>query len=61
VLSVDRVARAGYRGFMKGRCIVVCGFSNRAMLVLLRLLPRSTVAKLTGMSQQDRRRALRSG
>jgi uncharacterized protein len=61
MLPVDRVARAGYDGFIKGRSIVVCGFTNRAALMLTRLLPRGTLAKLVGLSQQGRRRALRLG
>ena len=61
VLPVDRVARLGYDGFMRGRSVVVCGFANHAVLALLRLLPRAVATKLVGMSQQDRRRALRRG
>jgi short-subunit dehydrogenase len=61
VLSAERVARDGYRGFMQGRRLVVSGFLNRLALLLPRLLPRTLLARLLGLSQQDRRRALRRG
>jgi hypothetical protein len=61
VLGAERVARDGYRAFMRGRRIVVSGFVNKAALLLPRLLPRRLLTRLIGASQQDRRRALRRG
>jgi short-subunit dehydrogenase len=39
--SAERVARAGYDGFMAGRRVVVPGLLNRIMALLPRLLPRA--------------------
>jgi short-subunit dehydrogenase len=41
--SVDRVARDGYDGLMRGKRCVIPGFVNKAMIVLARLLPRDLV------------------
>jgi short-subunit dehydrogenase len=61
VRPAERVARDGYIGFMTGRSVVICGLSNRVVLALPRILPRGLLIGLVGMSQQDRRRALRRG
>jgi short-subunit dehydrogenase len=61
VRPAERVARDGYAGFLKGRSVVICGFSNHMVLALPRILPRGMLIGLVGMSQQDRRRALRRG
>jgi short-subunit dehydrogenase len=38
--SVEQVARAAYRGMMKGRIRVIPGFSNKLLALAPRLLPR---------------------
>ena len=35
----DRVAREGYEGLMRGRRVVIPGFANKAMALLLRFVP----------------------
>lgn len=59
VHSAGRIARDGYDGFMAGRCLVVTGWTNKAVKVLPRLLPRGWVLKIAGFSQSGRRKALR--
>lgn len=46
-LNVGEVARAGYRGFRKGRVIVVPRLANRFVVLLTRLAPRSLVRTIT--------------
>ena len=43
--SADRVARAGYEGFMAGHRVVVPGTPNRVLTLLPRLLPRGLVTE----------------
>lgn len=43
-LSPEFVARAGYRGFLKGRRIIIPGIINRLLRFADRLLPSATVA-----------------
>jgi hypothetical protein len=50
--SVERVAREGYAGLMRGRRVVVPGSANRVASILPRLLPRGLVLSLV----QRRRR-----
>jgi short-subunit dehydrogenase len=45
--SADRVARAGYEGFMGGHRLVIPGAPNRVLTLLPRLLPRGLVAEGT--------------
>jgi short-subunit dehydrogenase len=45
---------AGYRGLMAGKRLVVPSFSNRAITVLMRLLPRGAVVALMGVVQRRR-------
>jgi hypothetical protein len=46
-LSVERVARAAYRGLMRGRRVVVPGVANKVVAALApRLLPRETLLRI---------------
>lgn len=46
MLPARRVARIGYRGFMRGDRVVVAGTGNRIMASLLRLTPRGLLLSL---------------
>jgi short-subunit dehydrogenase len=50
-LDARTVACAGYRGFRKGRVLVVPGWRNRLSVFAVRLLPRAVVRKVTGYLQ----------
>jgi uncharacterized protein len=49
-LPADRVARIGYRGFMRGQRVVVAGLSNRIAAFLLRLTPNALLLPLADQS-----------
>ena len=57
--SDERVARETYRGFMRGKRVIVPGLINRMTVALPRLLPRGLVLKLVHANQMRtaRRRA----
>lgn len=40
-LSAERVARIGYRGFIRGKRVVVAGLGNRIALFLVRIMPHA--------------------
>jgi short-subunit dehydrogenase len=44
--TVERVAREGYEGFLRGRRIVVTGGANKLVITLYRFLPRALVLRL---------------
>ena len=44
--TVERVAREGYEGFLRGRRIVVTGGANKLVTTLYRFLPRALVLRL---------------
>ncbi|MAG57210.1 MAG: short-chain dehydrogenase [Planctomycetes bacterium] len=44
--SALSVAKAGHRGFRKGRAVVIPGFSNKLAMLLVRLTPRRFVRKI---------------
>ena len=48
------VAKAGYEGLMKGKMIVVPGFSNKVIRVASKVMPRGIVAKVAGKMNRDR-------
>lgn len=52
--SAERVAQEGYRGLAAGRRLVVPGFGNKLVTVLLRLMPRRMV--LAAVDARHRRR-----
>ena len=45
-LPAERVAQIGYRGFMRGKRVVVAGFGNRIAVSLLRLIPNALLLPL---------------
>jgi short-subunit dehydrogenase len=51
--SMD-VARAGYDGLMKGKLIVVPGFSNKVIRVASKVVPRGMLARVAGKMNMDR-------
>jgi short-subunit dehydrogenase len=55
-LSAERVAREGYDGYKAGKRLVVPGFGNKLVPLMVRLLPRSVVLSLTGSRQKMRQR-----
>jgi uncharacterized protein len=58
-LPAERVARAGYRGLMRGRRVVVPGIANRLVAAVApRLVPRALV--LAAMGARQARRQVRS-
>jgi short-subunit dehydrogenase len=54
--SAERVARAGYEGFMAGHRVVVPGKPNRVVTLLPRFLPRALVLAMAGLSWRRLRR-----
>ncbi|HXF88899.1 MAG TPA: SDR family oxidoreductase [Xanthobacteraceae bacterium] len=46
--SAASVARAGYKGLMRGRRLVIPGFENKMVTLFLRLLPRRVALELVG-------------
>lgn len=48
------VARAGHRGYRKGKILVIPGLLNRLVPFVVRLLPRSWVRKMAGSLQRAR-------
>jgi len=45
-LSAERVARAGYDGFMRGKRVIVPGFGNRMTILLTRIVPDTVLLPL---------------
>jgi uncharacterized protein len=54
VMSAERVARIGYKAFMRGERTVVPGFFNRLMVSSIRFTPRKIVARI-GTSMMKKR------
>jgi short-subunit dehydrogenase len=52
--TAEDVALAGYRGFMKGRRLIVPGWSNKLVMFAPRILPRGLVLTLADLSQKIR-------
>ncbi len=45
-MTAEPVARAGYRGLMRGKAIVIPGIANRMLVQALRVTPRALVRRL---------------
>lgn len=45
MMSASEVALAGYRGMLAGKRLVVPGFKNKLLLILLRFVPRGVVLR----------------
>jgi short-subunit dehydrogenase len=56
-LSAERVAEAGYRGLMQGRRTVVPGLINKAVVTVIRFVPRRLLLALVDARQRRRRPA----
>lgn len=54
VLDVAKVARAGWRGAMRGRRVVVPGIANRVLAAGARLSPRRLTTKIARKLQEKR-------
>jgi len=53
-MSSMEVAKAGYDGLMKGKLIVVPGFSNKVIRVASKVVPRGMLARVAGKMNMDR-------
>ena len=49
MLPPDRVAQIGYRGFMRGKRVVVAGLGNKIVVLLLRLIPNALLLRAVDM------------
>jgi uncharacterized protein len=56
-LPAEKVAQAGYDGFMAGKRLVVPGFANKLVTFLPRLLPRAAVLSMIEAHQRGRKRS----
>ena len=54
-LPADRVAPLGYRGFMRGKRVVVAGLRNRIAVLLLRLTPNALLLPIMDQGMRDTR------
>jgi hypothetical protein len=52
-LPPERVARIGYRGFMRGRRVVVAGLGNKIVVSLLRFVPNALLLPLVGQRMRE--------
>ena len=52
VMDAGDVARAGYRGLMRGKRMVVPGLMNRALPFVVRISPRGVVARVSRFLQE---------
>ena len=55
VADAQSVARAGYRGLMRGQAIVIPGARNRLLALAVRLFPRGVVTQVVRGVQERRR------
>jgi len=54
IMDAETVARAGYRGLLSGRTVVVPGLRNRLLSVAVRLPPRDAVTQMVRSIQEQR-------
>jgi short-subunit dehydrogenase len=54
--TADKVAQAGYDGFMAGKRLVIPGAGNKIMSLLPRLLPRGLMLSVLDSYQRNRGR-----
>jgi len=54
-LPADRVAQIGYRGFMRGKRVVIAGVGNRIAVFLVRLLPNALLLQATDQTMRNTR------
>jgi len=55
LVDVGEVARAGYEAMKQGKRLVIPGWKNNAMVVGVRLSPRSVVAKMAGRMNESKK------
>lgn len=51
-MSAERVARAGYRGLMRGRAVVIPGMHSKIATFLVRITPRALVRRVVKYVQR---------
>jgi short-subunit dehydrogenase len=56
--SAEKVAKAGYRGLMRGQRLVVPGLANKLVTILVRIVPRRLLLRIVDSRQSRRRSAL---
>jgi short-subunit dehydrogenase len=54
LMSAEAVARIGYRGLMRGKHVVIPGWTNRGWVLMTRILPRHLVVQLAQKVQESR-------
>ena len=54
LISVEQVAKAGYRAMMRGKAYVIPGLGGKLLSVAVRFAPRRLVAKFVHRMQADR-------
>jgi len=59
--TAEQVARAGYRGLMGGKRLVVPGLGNKLVTFMPRLLPRGMMLRLVAANQSGRPKAREEG
>jgi short-subunit dehydrogenase len=52
IMDVDSVARAGYKGLISNKRIVIPGWQNKLLAFATRLLPRNLVTRLARQAQE---------
>jgi len=55
-MDAEPCARAGYRGLMKGKAVVMPGIFNKLAVGLFRFLPRALVRRLVMIRQEGRKK-----
>lgn len=53
-MSAEAVAKAGYKGMMKGKSLVIPGLKNKLVPVSANVLPRKVMRKITGRMNRDK-------
>lgn len=55
MMSSMEVALAGYRGMLEGKSLVIPGFRNKFLVILVKILPRQWVIKFVQKIQEKRK------
>jgi short-subunit dehydrogenase len=55
IVSADSVAQIGYRGFMRGKRVVVAGLGSKIAVLLMRLVPNALLLRAVGNSMRNTR------
>ncbi|MCS6984278.1 MAG: SDR family oxidoreductase [Leptospiraceae bacterium] len=56
LMSAKEVAEIGYRSAVKGKVVVIAGFTNKVLIQLVRLSPRFLLRKITALLNKPRER-----